>query len=649
MNDVELDLHFEDGRRRREIHALPLLLGREADCGLVLKSWRVARHHARVLCRDHEVWVEDLGSIFGTTVNGRRVASHGPLQPEDELLIGPCLIRLRLLREPGGRSDPGSPPSDGAGGVLGEGSPGLPERSQPACVADIPGALGTARIGPSMPSESARAGEGQRAAAEGGVDIVAMSNVAMSNVPMAPDLQPAVPSAQSAAAKAGPGEPPAPDASVPAAAWKDHRRRLHEDLLRALQLRRRDISGMSDAALRAEATRVLGGLIAADPQLPDRLDRRSLLQELVDEAVGLGPLEPLLADPGVTEIMVNRHDEIFVERAGCLVRDPASFSSEQAVLGIIDRIVAPLGRRIDDSAPMVDARLRDGSRVNAVIAPVSLRGASLTIRKFPSRRLDMPDLLNVGALDESMAAFLTHSVRHRKNVLVSGGTGSGKTSLLNILSNAIPAGERIITIEDAAELRLNHRHLVSLEARPPNLEGRGRVDIRDLVRNALRMRPDRIVVGECRGGEAFDMLAAMNTGHEGSLTTLHANSPRDALGRLETMILMAGMDLPLGAVREHIVASIDLIVQLVRTADGRRLLSAIVQVTGIESGRIQLQELFLGQAGPPAVFTGCGLMPDGFDGAAALDIRLFSQRSVRQGRAALADAAQGDAPCPMSS
>ena len=331
------------------------------------------------------------------------------------------------------------------------------------------------------------------------------------------------------------------------------------------------------------------------------------------------------------------------------MRDPASFSSEQAVLGIIDRIVAPLGRRIDDSAPMVDARLRDGSRVNAVIAPVSLRGASLTIRKFPSRRLDMPDLLNVGALDESMAAFLTHSVRHRKNVLVSGGTGSGKTSLLNILSNAIPAGERIITIEDAAELRLNHRHLVSLEARPPNLEGRGRVDIRDLVRNALRMRPDRIVVGECRGGEAFDMLAAMNTGHEGSLTTLHANSPRDALGRLETMILMAGMDLPLGAVREHIAASIDLIVQLVRTADGRRLLSAIVQVTGIESGRIQLQELFLGQAGPPAVFTGCGLMPDGFDGAAALDIRLFSQRSVRQGRAALADAAQGDAPCPMSS
>jgi pilus assembly protein CpaF len=284
---------------------------------------------------------------------------------------------------------------------------------------------------------------------------------------------------------------------------------------------------------------------------------------------------------------------------------------------------------------MVDARLRDGSRVNAVIAPVSLRGASLTIRKFPQRRLDMRDLLAVGALDESMAVFLTHCVRHRKNLLVSGGTGSGKTSLLNILSNAIPPGERIITIEDAAELRLNHSHLVSLEARPANLEGRGRVEIRDLVRNALRMRPDRIVVGECRGAEAFDMLAAMNTGHEGSLTTLHANTPRDALGRLETMILMAGMDLPLAAVREHIAASIDLIVQLARAADGRRMVRAVVQVAGIESGRIQLQELFVGQPGPPAVFRGCGLMPEGFPPSAGLDIQLFSQRTVCRGSASL--------------
>lgn len=622
MNDVELDLHFEDGHRRQEIHALSLLIGREADCDLILKSWRVARHHARVLCRDGEVWVEDLGSIFGTSVNGRRVASYGPVQPDDELLIGPCLIRMRLLREAHCRAGQAGSPFDG----------GSPADAGQAELSEPPAADYAADL--SMPPEPVRLCEPGIVAENAGSTVPEQGGAAF--VP------------ESFAGVAVPSQSGFPPAAIrnsnvveSSAAWKVHRRRLHEGLIKALQLRRRDISGMSDAALRAEATRVLGDLIAADLHLPRSLDRRALLLELVDEAVGLGPLEPLLADPGVTEIMVNRHDEIFVERAGCLVRDPASFSSEQAVLGIIDRIVAPLGRRIDDSAPMVDARLRDGSRINAVIAPVSLRGASLTIRKFPARRLDMADLLAVGALDESMASFLAHGVRHRKNMLVSGGTGSGKTSLLNILSNAIPAGERIITIEDAAELRLNHRHLVSLEARPPNQEGRGRIEIRDLVRNALRMRPDRIVVGECRGGEAFDMLAAMNTGHEGSLTTLHANSPRDALGRLETMILMAGMDLPLGAVREHIAASIDLIVQLVRTADGRRLISAIVQVTGIESGRIQLQELFLGQAGPPAVFTGCGLMPDGFSGAAALDIRLFSQRSVRQGQAALTDAAPG--------
>lgn len=614
MNDVELDLRFEDGRRLREIHALPLLIGRDPDCGLVLKNWRVARRHARVLCRDGELWMEDLGSIFGSIVNGRRVASYGPLQPEDEVLIGPCLIGMHLLGGLGSVS--GQPPSGSS-----------PPRMN--CVHDASWSDGTVCI--SVRSASRSTGETLPGTS---VDRAQAEDPAY--------VQRDLPSAAvTAVSELDPG----PSVPVSFAGWRAHRRRLHDGLIQALQLRRRDIGGMSDAALRAEASRVLADLIEADEGLPVDLDRDALLQELVDEAVGLGPLEPLLADPSVTEIMVNRHDEIFVERAGRLMRDPAGFSSEQALLGIIDRIVAPLGRRIDDSAPMVDARLRDGSRVNAVIAPVALRGASLTIRKFPERRLDMRDLLAVGALDESMAAFLAHSVRYRKNLLVSGGTGSGKTSLLNILSNAIPGGERIITIEDAAELRLNHAHLVSLEARPPNLEGRGRVEIRDLVRNALRMRPDRIVVGECRGAEAFDMLAAMNTGHEGSLTTLHANSPRDALGRLETMILMAGMDLPLAAVREHIAASIDLIVQLVRTTDGRRLLSAIVQVTGMESGRIQLQELFLVQPGPPAVFTGCGLMPDGFDGVAALDIQLFSQRSVRQGRAALGDVARDEAPC----
>lgn len=599
MNTVDLDLRFEDGRRRRERHALPLLIGRDGACGLALRAWRVGRRHARLLLRQDELWIEDFGSLCGTVVNGERVAAYGPLTEHDEVVIGPCLLRVL----PAGTEARDAGPSGAAGCAPDESAAGAAEAD--SADGERPHAGRPGRSGP-----------GDRAG------------------------------------RARPDETGMPSADGAGSAAQPHRRRLHEGLIAALQLRRRDIGGMSDAALRAEAAAVLAGLIAADEALPPELDREALVRELVDEAVGLGPLEPLLADPGVTEIMVNRHDEIFIERGGCLARAAASFSGEQAVLGVIDRIVAPLGRRIDESAPMVDARLRDGSRVNAVIAPIALRGASLTIRKFPARRLDMSDLLAVGALDEAMARFLTHCVRHRKNLIVSGGTGSGKTSLLNVLSNAIPAGERVITIEDAAELRLNHVHLVSLEARPPNAEGRGRVEIRDLVRNALRMRPDRIVVGECRGGEAFDMLAAMNTGHEGSLTTLHANSPRDALGRLETMILMAGMDLPLAAIREHVASSIDFIVQLVRAADGRRLVSAIVQVTGQEGGRIQLQDLFLGSAGPPAVFAGCGLPPDGFEGAAALDAALFSGRTVRQGRAALDEASRpntpssGDAPWP---
>jgi pilus assembly protein CpaF len=577
---VELALAFEDGRQQRAHHELPLLIGRDASCGLPLRSWRVARHHARLGWRQDGVWVEDLGALTGTSVNGHRVASYGPLQPHDELVIGPCLVRvlatdLLLERKAAG-------PVDGTVGGLH--APGPVSGVVPWAVHEPePPVVGT-------PPASSRVLEDDR------IQVGA--------------------------------RPPPP-------VWNAHRKRLHDGLIAALQLRRQDIGHMSDAALRAEASAVLRQLIAAEPGLDGVPDPDALVADLVNEAVGLGPLEPLLEDPGVTEIMVNRHDEIFVERAGRLVPAGTTFSSEQAVLGVIDRIVAPLGRRIDDGAPMVDARLPDGSRVNAVIAPIALRGASLTIRKFPARRLNLGDLLTTGALDRPMAQFLTHCVRHRKNLIVSGGTGSGKTSLLNVLSNAIPSGERIITIEDAAELRLNHAHLVSLEARPANLEGRGRVEIRDLVRNALRMRPDRIVVGECRGGEAFDMLAAMNTGHEGSLTTLHANSPRDALSRLETMILMAGMDLPLQAVREHIAASVDFIVQLVRVADGRRMVSAIVEVTGLEGGRIQMQDLFVGESGPPAVFTGCGLLPDGFSGAAVPDMAWFVQRTVSEGQAAL--------------
>ena len=426
-----------------------------------------------------------------------------------------------------------------------------------------------------------------------------------------------------------------PPAAIEANAGFTWRKRIHERLLDTIDLRRRDLNRMSDDELRSETTALVREIIAAEASLPPGLDRERLCREVLDEAIGLGPLETLLADEAVSEIMVNRFDQIFVERGGRIAPHPTTFTSDRAVLGVIERIVAPLGRRIDESSPMVDARLRDGSRVNAIIPPLALKGPTLTIRKFARRALEVEDLVRLGSLSHEMAGFLRICVEQRRNIVVSGGTGSGKTTFLNLLSNFIPDGERIITIEDAAELRLRHSHLVSLEARPANLEGRGAISIRDLVRNALRMRPDRIVVGECRGGEALDMLQAMNTGHDGSLTTLHANSPRDALARLETLVLMAGMDLPLTAIREQIASAIDLVIQQARLPDGRRVITAIVEVAGTESGRIQIQELFRHeQRGRDAEgrvlgrFTGCNAVPAFYEELAEsgvqLDLSLFS-------------------------
>ncbi|MDJ0763206.1 MAG: ATPase, T2SS/T4P/T4SS family [Myxococcota bacterium] len=332
--------------------------------------------------------------------------------------------------------------------------------------------------------------------------------------------------------------------------------------------------------------------IASEAGVSDPSEMERLVKELADEALGLGPLEPLLADPSVTEIMVVDRHTIFVERAGRLERTRCCFTSEKAIRTAIDRILAPLGRRIDESSPMVDARLADGSRVNAVIPPLALRGACVTIRKFPPNSLSIEDLIAFGSLTRPMADLLIHAVQSRANIVISGGTGSGKTTLLNVLSQAIPRGERIVTIEDAAELRLPQPHVVPLESRPPNPEGRGEVTIRDLVRNALRMRPDRIVVGECRGGEALDMLQAMNTGHDGSLTTTHANSPIEAISRLETLCLMAGLDLPSRAIREQISQAVDLIVQQTRFADGARRITAIAEVSGIEDGQVRLNDIF---------------------------------------------------------
>ncbi|MBT8494657.1 MAG: Flp pilus assembly complex ATPase component TadA, partial [Deltaproteobacteria bacterium] len=321
------------------------------------------------------------------------------------------------------------------------------------------------------------------------------------------------------------------------------RRRVHRMLLDQLDLVKLDHKAMNEQVMRPkvrEALRRICGQLASE--FDPATDMDLFVQEMIDEALGLGPLEPLLADETVSEVMVVNPQKIFVERAGMIYETGLQFTDDASAKAVIERIVTPLGRRIDESTPLVDARLKDGSRVNAVIRPLALGGACITIRKFAKEPLTLKNLIDYGALTPQMAKFLTRSVAVRKNILISGGTGSGKTTLLNVLSGAIPERERIVTIEDAAELRLSQPHVVSLESRPPNLEGKGEITIRDLVRNALRMRPDRIVVGECRGGEAVDMLQAMNTGHEGSMTTVHSNSPREALTRLETLCLMAGMD-----------------------------------------------------------------------------------------------------------
>ena len=371
------------------------------------------------------------------------------------------------------------------------------------------------------------------------------------------------------------------------------RNRLHEELLHMMDLRRTDIGAMNEDQLRHHIQTLIAEIIKdMEGKLPDDVDKDELAEEVLNEAVGLGPLEELLAQDDITEVMVNRHDEIYIEKAGKLTKSNVVFSSDNAVMSAIERIVAPLGRRIDESSPMVDARLQDGSRVNAIIPPLALRGPCLTIRKFSKQKLYAEDLINFGAISQPMVDFLKMAVEHHKNILVSGGTGSGKTTLLNILSNFIPDTERIITVEDAAELQLSQPHLVTLESRPPNMEGKGAIPIRDLVKNCLRMRPDRIVVGECRGGEALDMLQAMNTGHDGSLTTAHANTPRDMLARLEVMVLMAGMDLPSKAIREQIASAIHLVVQQTRFSDGSRRVINITEVTGMEGDIIQLQDIF---------------------------------------------------------
>jgi pilus assembly protein CpaF len=382
------------------------------------------------------------------------------------------------------------------------------------------------------------------------------------------------------------------------------KKRIHEQVLFKLNLPEIATKQIEDEEMRAKLEVALDQVLReVRHELPRDMAIDVLRQALLDELIGFGPITPMLRDPSVDEVMVNGPDRIFIERKGRLYETGMKFFDNRHLITIIQRIVEPLGRHVDEASPMVDARLPDGSRVNAVIQPLALDGPSVTVRKFSKKKLTTDDLIAFGSMTQDIATFLEEAVRARQNMLVSGGTGSGKTTLLNVLSQFIPRGERLVTIEDSAELKLDHRNKVRLEARPANIEGRGRVAIRDLVINALRMRPDRIVVGECRGPEALDMLQAMNTGHDGSLTTVHANNPRDSLSRLENMVMMAGFELPSSAIREQIASAVNLIVQQNRLVDGSRKVVAISEVTGREGATILLQDIF--------VFEQKGFSPEG--------------------------------------
>jgi len=382
---------------------------------------------------------------------------------------------------------------------------------------------------------------------------------------------------------------------VTSPSWEATKRKVRDLVLAELAPR---MSGLVGDALATEVKKSLDGIISREDVKVPAGERKRFVDEIIQDTLGYGPLDPLLADDTVTEIMCNAHDQIWVERAGIVEHTNFAFADDSAYRQVIDRIVGGVGRRVDEGSPMVDARLPDGSRVNAVIPPLAVHGPVLTIRKFATDPFQIKDLIAFGSVTMDVALVLEACVRGKLNILVSGGTGTGKTTTLNVLSSFIPEDERIITIEDSAELQLQKPHVVCLEARPSNAEGAGEVRIRDLVKNALRMRPDRIIVGECRGAEALDMLQAMNTGHEGSMTTVHANNPRDALSRLETMVLMAGFDLPVRAIREQVNAAIDVIMQLERFPDGRRIVTAITEVQGMEGDTILLQDVFKHHPGP---------------------------------------------------
>jgi len=397
--------------------------------------------------------------------------------------------------------------------------------------------------------------------------------------------------APAAVALAAPAPPPTQPPAPPPVLEDGLRSQVHNQLLDLLGPTLYDPT-MDESELAAKVRAALASVIERQAVELSAAERSLLTQQILDDILGYGPLEPYLRDPDITEVMVNGYDMVWVERDGLLYEVPASFADEAHLRRTIDKIVSKIGRRVDESSPMVDARLPDGSRVNAVVPPIALKGSSVTIRKFAAEPFTVADLIGFGTMPAEVATLLELCVRGRLNIIISGGTGSGKTTTLNVLSSFLPGNERIVTVEDVAELKLNQRHVVPLEARTRNIEGKGEVSIRDLVRNALRMRPDRIVVGEIRDGAALDMLQAMNTGHDGSITTLHSNGPRDTLSRLETMVLMAGLDLPVRVIREQVASAIDIVVHQSRLRDGTRRITHITEIVGMESEVVTTQDIF---------------------------------------------------------
>ncbi len=561
----------------------PVTIGRDPSCHVVLPSPDVSRRHLAVEATANGMFLVTDSSANGTMVGNQRVrqttvqvAANVPMR------VGPYVVRPIAALTPG-VGQFGQP----AAGYAQQGYAQQPTAGYPQQQQGYPQQQqGYPQQQQGYPQQQQQGGFPQQQQQAYGQMPGNYAPAAQAPQPPPPPAPPKPPEKK--------GEASPYDVSGTAMVPVELRKRIHRMLLENLDLASLDRNKMDEKIMRPKvrtALRRLMNELAND--FPQGTDTAALIDEIADEALGLGPLERLIADDAVSEIMVVDPYTIYVERRGKISLTALRFTDDEAVRSVIERIVTPLGRRIDESTPLVDARLKDGSRVNAIIKPLAIKGSCITIRKFAKNPLTLTNLVGFGAITEPMARFITRTVKARKNIVISGGTGSGKTTLLNVLSGAIPEDERIVTIEDAAELQLKQPHVVSLETRPANMEGKGEYSIRDLVKNALRMRPDRIVVGECRGGEALDMLQAMNTGHEGSMTTTHANSPREAVSRLETLCLMSGLDLPAKAIREQIATSVDMIIQQTRFADGSRRVTSISEVVGMDDdGELELHEIF---------------------------------------------------------